>query len=207
MKVPFRQQVSNYDCTPTSLTNALSYLFERKDLPPFIVQQVYKECLDIEAARGTSDRAVQDLAFILKNYSEKKYRNFSVHSKILSECQVHLGRNSKIIQCINTHGVAMLTVHLSRNDWHSIIAFQACDGWLYCYDPAPRRKRYIINPAVQFIPTIKPHDPNLKILTTWIDKDFDDAETVEERKYILGPVEDRECLLLNRIKSPPESTT
>ncbi len=73
MKVPFRQQVSSYDCAPTSLINGLVYLFHREDIPPFIVHQIYRECLDMESARGTSDRAVHDIAILLNNYKENRY--------------------------------------------------------------------------------------------------------------------------------------
>ena len=200
MKAPFRQQASNIDCTPTSLINALCYLFDRKDLPPFVVHQIYKNCLDEEAARGTSDRAVQDLAFLLRNYNEKSFKNFSVNSKIIYEDQVHLRENSKIIRCINSNGIAMLTVNSSSNIWHSILAFQIRDDWLYCYDPKPRTKRFIDNEAVQFLPTIKRHDANLKIRLDWIDKDCTDETSQEERRYTLGCHEDRECLLLKRIQ-------
>lgn len=199
MKVPFRQQASNYDCTPTSLINALCYLFERKDLPPFVVHRIYKDCLDIESARGTSSRAIQDLSFLLKNYKETSFKNFTVDSKFIIEEQVHLRQNSRILRCINSDGVAMLSVHLSRNNWHSILGLQIDEGWIYCHDPAPRTKRFIDNNAVQFIPATNRHGPNLRIRLTWLDKDFDTATTAEERKYILGSEEDRECLLLNRI--------
>ena len=200
MKAPFRQQASNYDCTPTCLINALCYLFDRRDLPPFLIHQIYKDCLDLESARGTSDRAVQDLAFLFKNYKEKNFKNFSINSKIIYEDQVHLRKNSKIIRCINSNGIAMLCVNSSSNNWHSILAFQVLNDWLYCYDPKPRTKRFIDNEAIQFIPATKLHDPNLKIRLDWLDKDYTDATTPEERKYVLGCNEDRECLLLKRVQ-------
>ena len=34
MKVPLRYQMTEYDCGPTSLLNAVSYLFEREEIPP-----------------------------------------------------------------------------------------------------------------------------------------------------------------------------
>ena len=32
MKIPLRYQVSEYDCGPTSLLNALNYLFQREEI-------------------------------------------------------------------------------------------------------------------------------------------------------------------------------
>ena len=37
MKIPLRYQMSEYDCGPTSMLNAISYLFEREEIPPRLV--------------------------------------------------------------------------------------------------------------------------------------------------------------------------
>lgn len=34
MKNPLHYQLSEYDCGPTSMMNALAYLFEREEIPP-----------------------------------------------------------------------------------------------------------------------------------------------------------------------------
>ena len=199
MKVPFRQQASKYDCTPTSIVNGLCYLFDRKEIPPFIIHQIYRECLDLDSARGTSERAIHDLAILFRNYSEKGYSNFCVNAKLIYEDQVHFRKGSRILKWLDSGGVAVLTISSFLNCWHSILAYQIRDDWLYCYDPAPRTKRFIDNEAVQFLTTTKLHDPNLKIRLDWIDRTFVEAKTQEEKKFILGCTEYRECLLLNRI--------
>ena len=33
MKSPLRYQATEYDCGPTSMTNAIIYMFERNDMP------------------------------------------------------------------------------------------------------------------------------------------------------------------------------
>ena len=33
MKSPLRYQVTQYDCGPTTMTNAILYLFEREEIP------------------------------------------------------------------------------------------------------------------------------------------------------------------------------
>ena len=40
MKIPLHYQVSNYDCGPTSLVNALNVLFEREDIPPELIRNI-----------------------------------------------------------------------------------------------------------------------------------------------------------------------
>ena len=40
VKVPLIYQASEYDCAPATLLNAISYLFERRDIPPVIVRNI-----------------------------------------------------------------------------------------------------------------------------------------------------------------------
>lgn len=200
MKVPFRQQASGYDCVPTTLINGISYLFSREEIPPFIVHRVYKECMDLEAFRGTSSRAIQELGFWLSNYHEKRYKKFAVEAEYLCGNQVHLKHSSKIIQCINSNGVALLCVHTTDNNWHYILCFRLEGDWLHCYDPFPRTKRFIDHETVKFVTATGQHEPNLIVHLDWLDKNFKKAKDYHGRKYVLGRTDDRECLLLNRIR-------
>ena len=199
MKVAFRQQASEYDCVPTTFINALSYLFDRGEIPPFVVHRIYKDCLDIDYSLGTSRRAIKDLGFWLSNYKEESYDKFAVESKFIRGSQVHLKENSIIIRCINAQGTALMRVHLSHNDWHYILGFRLDGEWLYCFDPLPRSKRFINNGAVQFIENTGPQDANLRIRCEWLDKVVSKTEKSDEDKYVLGRNDHRECLLLNRI--------
>ncbi|WP_173196025.1 hypothetical protein [Geobacter sp. SVR] len=199
MKVPFRLQVSEYDCGPTALINALSYLFDRREIPPFVVHQVYKECLDLDSARGTSFNAIQDLGFWFKHYREERYSAFTIETEFISGNQVHLRPTGKIIRCLDSGGVALLCVNSSRNNWHYIIALYYKDGWLHCHDPSPRSKRFINGAAVQFSPTVG-QKPNLRIHCKWLDKGIKKSREEDGRKYALGDIDDRVCLLLKRVR-------
>lgn len=201
MKAAFRQQASEFDCVPTTFINALCYLFHRHETPPGVIRKIYKECLDLEAARGTSGRAINALSKWLKSYNnEKSYKKFQLSSSYIKGKQVHLGENSKIIQCLNQEGVALLCVHSSNDAWHYILGFQKKEDWLYCYDPLPRTKRFIHNESIQFLEPVGKQDANLRIRCDWLDKTFKAAETTESRKYIFGGNSYRECLLLQRIR-------
>ena len=46
MKNPLHYQLSEYDCGPTSLLNAISFLFEREEIPPEILRNIMLYCLD-----------------------------------------------------------------------------------------------------------------------------------------------------------------
>ena len=198
MRVPFRQQATNYDCAPSSIINALKYLFDRKDIPPFVVQRIYKDCLDIESFRGTSSGAMHDISYWLNAYREQSFKQFIVRTRFITGKQVHLRTNSKIIRCIEEKGAALLCVHASRRSWHYIICIRTDGEWLYCYDPAPHSKRFKIPDTVVFIEACG-QEPNLKIRCNWLDRMLHEAANHDECKYIFGNNEQRECLLLNRI--------
>ena len=54
MKNPLRYQMTEYDCGPTSLLNAVSFLFEREQIPPELVRSVMLFCLDCFGADGAA---------------------------------------------------------------------------------------------------------------------------------------------------------
>ena len=64
MKNPLHYQVSEYDCGPTSMLNAIIYLFNRDEIPPEVIRNTMLYCLDcyskegIPGKRGTSRAAV-----------------------------------------------------------------------------------------------------------------------------------------------------
>jgi len=41
MFVPLHYQVSEYDCVPTAMLNAITYLFEREAVPPMVIRHIY----------------------------------------------------------------------------------------------------------------------------------------------------------------------
>ena len=74
MKNPLHYQLSEYDCGPTSMMNAIAYLFEREEIPPEAVRNMMLYCLDchskegIPGKRGTSRAAMMFLSNWLNEY-------------------------------------------------------------------------------------------------------------------------------------------
>jgi len=202
MKAPFRQQASKYDCVPTSLINGLCYLFDRKEVPPSVIQRIYKNSQDQWAYCGTSRRAIEEISHMLNGYEEAGYKAFNLKSQFIDGDHVHLRSNSKIIDCIKSKGAVLLRVHLTVNEWHYILAFDTDDEWLYCFDPYPRSKQYLNNSDVIFVNSACEQEPNLILNHKWLDKNaevegFSDSKR-SEHKYIFGPKNERECMLLRK---------
>lgn len=72
MKNPLHYQLSEYDCGPTSLLNAISYLFEREDIPPEIIRNVMLYCLDCYGSEGSPGKSGTSCTAMLLPFHEEK---------------------------------------------------------------------------------------------------------------------------------------
>ncbi len=195
MKTPFRQQTSEYDCVPTTFLNAVSRLFERREIPPLVIQRIYLYCLDSLSSHqnmghGTSGLAVQLLGNWLNGYRHKKFR---VSADFCSGVTVHFGRGNKIAHCFNNEGVALLRVTHQGGYWHYILGLEVKDGWVNCYDPYHRTSKSSRTNQYEFLQEDGLHSPNLRVKCTWLDTYSNSGQ------YRLGSKNERECLLLERV--------
>lgn len=198
MKTPFRLQVSECDCVPTSFINALGYLFERKEIPPVVLQRVYLYCLDSFShsramGHGTTSHGSRILANWLMQYKE---RRFSVLTEVVERTSVSLAQNNALARCLNSGGVAVMTVKHYGRWWHSILAISVRDRWIYAFDPYPRSPKSNREGCYEFLEPKSPHDPNLRIHYDW-------ADTLSDKlPFRFGTLEHREWILINRQPLP-----
>ena len=74
-KNPLHYQLTEYDCGPTAMLDAISYLFQREEIPPEIIRNVMLYCLDCYSTEGTpgksgtSHMAMMFLSNWLKQFS------------------------------------------------------------------------------------------------------------------------------------------
>lgn len=108
MKNPMHYQITNYDCGPTSLLNALSFLFEREDLQPELLRNIMLYCLDchgmdgMPGKMGTSCSAMMFLSNWLNNFG--KMGLLPISSNYISGEKVYIGQNSMINDTLNRGG-------------------------------------------------------------------------------------------------------
>lgn len=193
MKVPFRSQVSEFDCVPATFVNALVYLFEREQIPPTVLQRIYQYSLDTVTSRqrigrGTSGFAVKLLANYLSEVAERAFR---LDVEVFEDSEVSLGTNNRIARCLNDEGIVLLRVKDTEDDWHYILGLQLDDQWLYSYDPYHTRGAEEVG-QFEFLEETRLHDPNLRVSRSRLD-----TQTNRSR-YCLGTVTERQCVLLRR---------
>ena len=100
MKIPLRYQMSEYDCGPTALLNAMSFLFDRAEIPPEIIRSVMLYSLDCygmdgrACKAGTSRMAMMYLSNWLEGFS--RATEFPLSCRYIAGCRVRVGRDSDI---------------------------------------------------------------------------------------------------------------
>ena len=100
MKIPLRYQMTEYDCGPTSLLNAVSFLFEREEIPPEVVRNIMLFCLDsygvdgFSGKSGTSHTAMRFLSHWLDGFGQTG--RLPLKSMYLSGREVNMSQNSRL---------------------------------------------------------------------------------------------------------------
>ena len=195
MYIPLQYQVSEYDCVPTAFMNAVSYLFERHEIPPMVIRHIYIYCLDTVGRKarlgraGTSRHAVRLLGHWLDSY---RPRGFSMTTEFLEEGEVDVGEGNHIFACLEEGGVALCNIHLGRGQEHYVMLIRVEGGWVYCFDPYSRKSLRGLRDNVAMLKSTDPHGPNLKIRVEWLAQEDDSV------RFCLGPIAMRECLLIWR---------
>ena len=189
MKQPLRYQITEYDCGPTSLLNAVSFLFEREEIPPEVVRNIMLYSLDtfgtdgVPGKSGTSHTAMLFLSHWLDGFG--KTGRLAIRSDYLTGRDVNLGADSRIVSALRRGGAAV--VRLDLEGWHYVLLTGIeGDGVLVFdpYDPAesfPAEDATVLQvPGGQYNRIV----PRARF------------ETQETRPYGFGPYETREAVLL-----------
>jgi hypothetical protein len=199
MKSPFRYQTTEYDCVPTTFTNAIQFLFDREKIPPEIVQKIMQYSLDTvnrhgeTGKRGTTAIAVQ---MILQWLTESSKPNkFSVTYEYHRGENVHLRQNNRIVSCLNRRGVALMSVCYDDKPsiYHYMLALQADEDYIYFFDPLYRKRGFIDKELIWLGKNREEgQTPNIKVTRQRLDLPY-------AVKYSFGTITERECCLLERI--------
>jgi len=188
MKVPLRFQITEFDCGTVALTNAVSYLFERDEIPAELIKEIATytlDCYDDEGnigEAGTSREAIEYLSKWITNYS--KIKDFKIKCYYFENEKVNV---ELIKECIENKGVAFLRTYLDCE--HYVIITDIDEEKAYIFDSYYLDSNYYDEDKKVKIIFDKPFNYNrvvsLKRLDTETSKDFS-----------LGPIEKRECVCI-----------
>ena len=189
MKNPLHYQLSEYDCGPTSMLNAVSYLFLREEIPPEIIRSIMLYCLDCfgedgdSGKRGTSCMAMMFLSNWINGYGQTG--RLPISSRYLSGESVNFSQNGPLRDALLRGGAAVVRVDLEG--WHYVLLTHIRDGQVCLFDPYYLDKPFE-NPELQMVAD-HPCEYNRIVPIRYM-------ERVERELYALGPVPGREAILL-----------
>lgn len=189
MKNPLSYQSTEYDCGPTTLINAINYLFHRKDISPDVIKSIMLYCLDGynkkgEACKnGTTGAAMMFLANWMNQFG--KCKKWPISCEVVNGERVHVSQNSKIAECLGQGGVVVARVMLGC--WHYVLFTGMDKDYIYLFDPYYRVKPFHMD-GIEMI-TDEPTKMNRKVRHELINSEG-------SGHYALGRNEGRECMLL-----------
>lgn len=189
MKNPLHYQLSDYDCGPTSVLNAISYLFSREEITPEIIRNIMLYCLDCYSAEGipgksgTSHAAMMFLSHWLNRYGE--IGQISISSKFLSGKSVFLGLESYINDALKRKGVAV--VRLFYDEPHYVLLTGIQNKNVLMFDPYYREEEFEQRDII--VTNDQPFWYNRVVPKKYFNKESLDL-------YAFGPEQEREALLI-----------
>lgn len=191
MKIPLRFQITEFDCGTVSLTNAISYLFERKEIPAELVKEISSYTLDCYDNKGniggggTSREAIEYLSKWITNYSKNKDLGIKCVYNNDNEVTIDVIKN-----CIDNKGVVFLRTYLDCE--HYVIVTNIDKENVYIFDSYYLDADYYDDENFVEIVFDQPFKYN-RIVSL---KRFD---TQTKKDFSLGPIGRRECVCIYRI--------
>ena len=189
MNNPLRYQMTEYDCGPTSMLNAVSYLFPRDKIPPEIIRSIMLYCLDCfgedggSGKCGTSCMAMMFLSNWINGYGQTGH--LPISSKYLSGGNVNLSQNGLLRDALGRGGAAVVRVDLEG--WHYVLLTRIQGEQVFLFDPYYLAKPFD-DPALRMIED-HPCEYNRIVPICCMERS-------ERELYAFGPTENREAILL-----------
>lgn len=189
MKNPLSYQSTEYDCGPTTLTNAIRFLFHREEIPPEIIKTITLYCLDGYNERGEAGKSgttAMAMIFISSWLNQfGKMKKFPIYTSILESEKIYIGQNSAIVGCLQQGGAAVVRVMLD-NAGHYVLLTGVDDTYIYLFDPY-----YCENSFGEGIDAI--NDAPIK-MNRRVKRELFNSESLTD--YAFGETDLRECMLI-----------
>lgn len=189
MKNPLNYQVTEYDCGPTTLINAMSFLFKREEIPPDIIKHIMLFCLDAYNEKGefgksgTSRMAMMFISDWLNQFG--KVKKIPVRSEYLTGEDVSVGENSKIISALQQGGAVVARVMYGC--WHYVLLTGIDENRVCLFDPYYRKKPF--KQTELELVTDMPYSFNRRVPRGMMND-------TGKGSYSLGPKETREAVII-----------
>ena len=112
MKNMLITQSTEYDCGPTTITNAIRFLFQRQEIPPALIKGIWLYCNDTYDAEGhigkhgTSKAAIRFMAHWLTKFGEGYH--IPIKADYCEDDDALIQPGSRTYECLREGGVALM---------------------------------------------------------------------------------------------------
>lgn len=192
MKVPLRFQVTEFDCGSVTLLNAISYLFEREEIPAELVRAISLYTLNQYDEKGNLKEDDLDAETVEKMTdwitAFAKEKDFGIDCVHLEGEAVSM---EKLQTCMQARGCVFLKTY--HPDEHYVLLTNLDSTFAYLFDPYYLDETYYDEGATDIleIEFEKPFSYNRKVSLERFE-----SEKIED--FALGPILKRECVLIWR---------
>jgi hypothetical protein len=190
MPYPMQYQLTEYDCGPVSVLNALRLLFDRKLLHPDMILGVYRYCLEgfnchgERGKTGTSRFAMSFLAQWFNQYA--KQRHFPIHTEYLVGKDTYLTPDSRILCALQDGGCALVRCNFGCDHYILLTGLEEDGEHVAVFDPYYLEKKLRRKDIVPI--TDRPCSANCLLTCQRLNREDRDY-------YTMGEMEKRECVL------------
>lgn len=194
MKSPLRYQATSFDCGPTTMTNAIMFLFEREEIAPDLIRHIGQCTLDSYDQNGycgrygTSGAAIR---YFAAWFNELRYAGLMpIRSRFLEKEAVFFGEGSEISTELKAGAAVILHVFFEAG--HYILITGESEEGIRAFDPFFRGNE-IQREGVQKVDD-QPFSHNILL-----SKDV--LNDTGRGYYSMGEIHTREALIIRRDES------
>ena len=191
MKIPFRFQMTEFDCGTTTFCNALSFLYEREEIPIELVKGIFNYTLDMYnksgtfGEGGTSRSATTFLTDWINHYSDIHHFDLHCEKKDGTIVSINLLKNN-----LNQRSVIILRLWSLVE--HYVLLLKIDENFAYIFDPYFQNNHFYDEQKEIKIILKNPFSYNRKISVKRLES------TNYHLDYALGNKSKRECIIMRR---------
>ena len=194
MKNVLIDQSSEYDCGPTSMVNAIRFLFDREEIEPGVLKHIWMMGIDTYCEKGhvgkhgTSVASMRYMADWLEAYG--KGHQFPVEADFLSENACVLEPGSRPWTWMEKGGCIVMRCHTAEIPHYVLLTGLLENGEVGLYDPYWEEPVFT-EPGIRVVEG-EPKKMNRAVRYDLINR------TDEKQDYAMGPMEKRDMVLVRR---------
>ena len=192
MKNALIYQTTECDCGPTSITNAMRFLFEREEIPPVLLKHIWTMGLDAYAdggepgKAGTSKASMRYMAAWFECFAEKC--GFPLKAAFLDMDFAAIQSGSLAWRCLERGGCAVVRVWHGKTGHYVLLTEKVSDTVVGLFDPFAEE----VEPCEDYWPVSgEPARKNREVRVEVLNR-------TDGTHYAMGAPERREVLLLWR---------